>query len=75
MIQQTTSERILDLAIYNAERLDCLDIAEFLAYEILDLTELMCSDFTTHNQVIKEILKQPSLSEKTKQIIRNVRKG
>lgn len=72
---ETTAQRIFDMTMYNANKFDCVSVAEFVAYEILDLTELMCSDFTIHDRVIKEVLKQPSLSEKTKQIIREMQRG
>lgn len=64
-----TAEKIVFLTFYNAERYEAINISEFLAYEIIDLSEWMSSCPEQHNLVIKEILKYNNLSDKTKQII------
>ena len=66
---KNTAERVLSMTLYNAEKEEAADISEFLAYEILDLTEIMCPDFTTHDRVIREVLNYAGLSDETKKIV------
>ena len=61
------------MTLYDAKRDECLDIPDYLAYEILDLTDLICPDFTYHEQVISEILKYDGFSDRTKHIVRKMR--
>ena len=63
--------RVLEMTFYNARRDDAENISDYLAYEVLTLSELM-SDNSTHDFVVKEILKSDRLSGKTKQIIRKL---
>ena len=67
-----TANKIVSLTLYNAEKENCLDNAYFLAYEILDLAQWMCENYSINHFVIKEILKCDTISDKTKQIIRKL---
>lgn len=69
---KVTANKIMSLTFYNAEKADCLDNPYFLAYEIIDLTEWICENYSTNHSVIKEILKCDTISDKTKQIIREL---
>ena len=69
-----TARKVLSMTFYNAEKENATDVPDFLAYEILDLTELMSPDYSYHDPVIKEILNFGELSEQTKKIIRSAYK-
>ncbi|MDO8641889.1 MAG: hypothetical protein Q7R33_10225 [Nitrosarchaeum sp.] len=66
------AKRIISLTFYNAKKEDCLDNPYFIAYEILDLTQWMCENYSVNHFVTKEILKCDTISDKTKQIIREL---
>lgn len=70
---KSISKRVISMTFYDATRDECLDVPDYIAYEILDLVEIMAPNFTYHDQVISEILKYDGLSDKTKQIIRELR--
>lgn len=69
---KSIAKRVVKMTLYNAERDEAIDNADYLAYEILDLSELMCANFTSHNCVIREILKYDGISDQAKQIIRKL---
>lgn len=69
---KSTAKRVIRMCLYNAEKDECLDNPEYVAYEIIDLSELMCDNFTIHDSVIREILKYNGISDKTKQIVREL---
>lgn len=69
---KSIAQRVVSMAIVNADKVDAGDNPYFLSYEVLDLAEWICTDHSMNRFVIKNILKSEQLSNKAKQIIREL---
>ncbi|MBI2448865.1 hypothetical protein HYV49_01065 [Candidatus Pacearchaeota archaeon] len=65
-----TARKILDLVLYNAKKDDALDIPEYVAYEIISLTEYMNDSEETSYIIANEILKLYSFPSFTCDFVR-----
>jgi len=67
---EITADRIIAMVLYNAEREDALDVPEFLAYEILELTDWMACNQELKEELIEIIILKNSLSKDTIKLLR-----